>query len=245
MIRFFRSIRQRLLAQGRITRYLTYALGEIVLVMIGILLALQINDWNEQRKLRTAEIKLLRNFESSLESDVESFVEYIEEYRTIHRSIRLLMTHMKADLPYHDSLDFHFLNSTAYWSPRVGQELFSTITSTDLNNISNDSLKKEIISYYTFAKTDFDMKIAKYSAVIDNASLQLFNTRFDGLWNVNDRAMIPHDYETLKRDKPYNYFLASLDQQIYWLVESPLKQAKGRAEKLLRMIDEDLKRLEQ
>ncbi len=52
MIRFFRSIRQSLLAQGGITRYLIYALGEIVLVVIGILIALQINNWNERKKIQ-------------------------------------------------------------------------------------------------------------------------------------------------------------------------------------------------
>ncbi|RIV68393.1 DUF6090 family protein [Flagellimonas aequoris] len=50
MIRFFRTIRQRLLAQNRFTKYLVYATGEIVLVVIGILIALQINNWNEERK---------------------------------------------------------------------------------------------------------------------------------------------------------------------------------------------------
>ena len=50
MIKFFRKIRQRLLTEGKVTRYLLYALGEIVLVVVGILIALQINNWNEQRK---------------------------------------------------------------------------------------------------------------------------------------------------------------------------------------------------
>ena len=50
MIKFFRNIRQKLIAQGKTTNYLKYAIGEIVLVVIGILIALQINDWNEERK---------------------------------------------------------------------------------------------------------------------------------------------------------------------------------------------------
>ncbi|WP_348719101.1 DUF6090 family protein [uncultured Algoriphagus sp.] len=50
MISFFRKIRQKLLTQNRVTRYLIYAFGEIFLVVIGILIALQVNNWKEKRK---------------------------------------------------------------------------------------------------------------------------------------------------------------------------------------------------
>ncbi len=49
MISFFRKIRQKLLQQNQVTRYLIYALGEIFLVVIGILIALQVNYWNQGR----------------------------------------------------------------------------------------------------------------------------------------------------------------------------------------------------
>ncbi len=49
MTSFFRQIRQKLLSQNRVTRYIAYALGEIFLVTIGILIALQVNTWNENR----------------------------------------------------------------------------------------------------------------------------------------------------------------------------------------------------
>lgn len=50
MIKRFRNIRHTLLNEGKTSRYLKYAIGEIVLVVIGILIALQINNWNEDRK---------------------------------------------------------------------------------------------------------------------------------------------------------------------------------------------------
>ncbi len=53
MIKFFRNIRKKLLAEGKTTNYLKYAIGEIVLVVIGILIALQINNWNENRKFNS------------------------------------------------------------------------------------------------------------------------------------------------------------------------------------------------
>ena len=50
MIKFFRKIRQGLLSEGKTAQYLKYALGEVVLVVIGILIALQINNWNQSNK---------------------------------------------------------------------------------------------------------------------------------------------------------------------------------------------------
>jgi hypothetical protein len=60
MIKFFRKIRQRLLSESKFSKYLLYAIGEIVLVVIGILIALQINNWNEQRKEGHEEQKVLK-----------------------------------------------------------------------------------------------------------------------------------------------------------------------------------------
>ena len=59
MIKFFRKIRQKLLSENKFSKYLIYAIGEIVLVVIGILIALQINNWNEHRKDKATEHTLL------------------------------------------------------------------------------------------------------------------------------------------------------------------------------------------
>ena len=62
MIKFFRKIRYDLMRQNKTGKYFKYAVGEIILVVIGILIALQINTWNENRKLRNEELKILQNF---------------------------------------------------------------------------------------------------------------------------------------------------------------------------------------
>ena len=59
MIKFFRHIRQALIMENKTSKYFKYAIGEIVLVVIGILIALQINNWNEQRKNQRTEKELL------------------------------------------------------------------------------------------------------------------------------------------------------------------------------------------
>lgn len=59
------------MTENKFTKYLVYATGEIVLVVIGILIALQINKWNEKEKLIVEEVKFLENFKQSLLADIE------------------------------------------------------------------------------------------------------------------------------------------------------------------------------
>jgi uncharacterized membrane protein YgaE (UPF0421/DUF939 family) len=68
MIKFFRKIRQKMLTENKFSKYLIYAIGEIVLVVIGILIALQINNWNAERKVEKEEIGILNNLLESLYS---------------------------------------------------------------------------------------------------------------------------------------------------------------------------------
>ena len=72
MIKFFRRIRQQLLSQNRFSKYLIYAIGEIVLVVIGILIALSINNWNEEKKLRKLERTYLTGILDDLKTDTTS-----------------------------------------------------------------------------------------------------------------------------------------------------------------------------
>lgn len=67
MIKFFRRIRQHLLTENKFSKYILYAIGEIVLVVIGILIALQINNWNEGRKDQAEAIKILKKLQSEFE----------------------------------------------------------------------------------------------------------------------------------------------------------------------------------
>lgn len=85
MIKFFRHIRQRLLSESKFSKYLLYAIGEIILVVIGILIALQINNWNESRKERFAEQKILKQLHKEYTQNLKQLDEKI--------SMRHKMTH--------------------------------------------------------------------------------------------------------------------------------------------------------
>ena len=94
MIKFFRKIRQKLLSENKIGKYLTYAIGEIVLVVIGILIALQINNWNENRKQQIklqqiyheilADLKRERDYANFIinkfEGQRKAYTDYLESF---------------------------------------------------------------------------------------------------------------------------------------------------------------------
>ena len=71
MIKFFRRIRKRLINENQISKYLIYALGEIILVVIGILIALQINNWNIYNKLKVEEETIIHEMERNIASNIE------------------------------------------------------------------------------------------------------------------------------------------------------------------------------
>jgi len=70
MIKFFRKIRQKLLSENKFSKYLIYAIGEIVLVVIGILIALQINNWNEDKKGKVELNQYLSSLKENIQSDI-------------------------------------------------------------------------------------------------------------------------------------------------------------------------------
>ena len=75
MIRFFRSIRQDLINENKTVKYLKYAIGEILLIVIGIMIAVQIGSWSEQRKLNQNRLELIEN----LKSDFQIYLTRLEE----------------------------------------------------------------------------------------------------------------------------------------------------------------------
>ena len=88
MIKFFRHIRQRLLTENKFSKYLLYAIGEIFLVVVGILIALQINNWNELRKTHLQDLEFLNNLKVELSIDIAALTAKITEYQEINSNIR-------------------------------------------------------------------------------------------------------------------------------------------------------------
>ena len=148
MIKFFRHIRQRLLAESKFSKYVVYAIGEIVLVVIGILIALQINNWNEKRKLAAYEEILLSQLRQDLKRNVEDLELNISLQQKTIRSTDILLRHMQTKRPYHDSLETHFANVGLWTKFIVNAGAYKTIESRGLDMISNVKLRDLVFRIY-------------------------------------------------------------------------------------------------
>lgn len=147
MIKFFRHIRKSLLMENKTGKYFKYAIGEIVLVVIGILIALSINNWNDQRLERTQEIKYLKNIKSDLSKDLINLDRQLSIRKEKHKGSSKLISQINGtaitDL---DELIFNVVNSIMEERFTPNNSTYNELNSSgNLNIISNDSIKSLIM----------------------------------------------------------------------------------------------------
>ena len=143
MIKFFRKIRQNLLSEGNTGKYLKYAIGEIMLVVIGILIALQINNWNEQRKNRENERDLYQRIINDLKFDENKLNEKISYYKKdqfMHNRI-YQEAHGNSDID--SMIDLSTLRSAQPFDLIIKAN-YSDFT----NDINNDEIREKINDYF-------------------------------------------------------------------------------------------------
>ena len=94
MVQFFRKIRQRLLAENKVSKYLLYAFGEIILVVIGILIALGVNNWNQERQDRRSGDDLLVRIHRDLVKDTVDFNRAIMHNDALREDLKELLVEL-------------------------------------------------------------------------------------------------------------------------------------------------------
>jgi len=132
--------------------YLLYAIGEIALVVIGILIALQINNWNERQKLIDYENKMLNEVLEDLERDTAYLNRQLNRLQKMTKSVDILL---KAD-SYHDSLEVYLdIPSGVYFI--INQKAIETIRNYGQQIPLDDELRKTLDSYYQRAQFLVDL----------------------------------------------------------------------------------------
>lgn len=242
MAKVFRKIRQKLLKESKLKRYLVYAVGEIVLVVIGILIALQINTINQNQKKDKLEKVLLRQVRFEIEEAYEDIWRDAANLELGKQSHYTIKKFINQDLPYTDSLcfDFYWLKRDEYIYPTSAA--YSRIKEQGLDIVKNDTIRVFLQSLYEghFPRlTKENTSIPDISEVFNEYYLNAFKPNADlslefyfELANdtVNKRVYSDVSYRYPKTDTevneeytigyvPLNFELLKKDPKFHMLLE--------------------------
>lgn len=150
MIKFFRKIRQNLLMENKTSKYFKYAIGEIVLVVIGILIALQINNWNNNRIEKQFETQILKEISKSIKNDIRRNKAILNKRVLPKKSaIEKLIKNLNSSSMESDSILYSYFNKI-----RQGVTFtydngpYESLKSAGLVKIKNDSLRSRLVNLY-------------------------------------------------------------------------------------------------
>lgn len=206
MLRFFRKMRKALIPENRFGRYFFYAVGEIFLVVIGILIALQVNNWNEQRKDRIQERNFLVRLEAEVSSDIENISNSIHANKSRMQRARFLMASINQSQLAEDSATY-FIQSIEYAgytnNPVVSDNTFEEIKSSGkLSLIRNEKLRSAIQKYYSWTS-----ERGQYHFILQDNQLNYLHER--------QGILSPSQQINMGSFTPSDHYSASEAKQVY------------------------------
>lgn len=246
MIKFFRRIRQNLLIENKTGNYFKYAIGEIILVVIGILIALSINSWNESRKnLAKKEIllKALRiEFTDNLKQ-LDTVLYYDNKVlKTIRRFIKL-DTDNSVEMT-NDSMPNWFQNSSFRWTfnPLNGA-LRSGISSGEIHLINNDSLANLLFGWQDFVSDAKEGEVRTIASLVASKSITeryIRNMDYRNSYLPElGKSKFLSDYQSLFRDPLFEDYLT----ERYLSMNEVLNElilVKKKNKLIIRLINKEL-----
>ena len=240
MIKFFRKIRYNLMETGKTGKYLKYAIGEIILVVIGILIALSINNWNENRKLQSEELNLLADIKTNLDvtllelqNDTISNGKDVYQYHKIEKYI-------ENDLPYAIELDSAFGHLTFWNSPYITSTAYNSLQTKGVDIIKNKNLRNDIVEMFEVKlKTlmhDYDKSEWNLS---ENVVTPFFSKHIRRLNESSLFMARPNDFESLKTNEEFLNILSMIIRQRIRGIEFYSEAMEGMHQ-LISDIDKEL-----
>ena len=166
--------------QNKTGKYLKYAIGEIVLVVIGILIALQINNWNELNKERASEKIILNEIRDNLKFDLKDFESNIANLQNKAISSKSILKILESNSDYNDSIGYFFFYLKTYPHFSNKSNGYNLLQSKGLDIIQNDSIRKSITDLYEdryqYLKT-YEKERIDYNNSLENKVSPYYGTR--------------------------------------------------------------------
>lgn len=239
MIKFFRNIRKNLLNEGKTTKYFKYAVGEIILVVFGILIALQINNWNEARLENNREKITVQNLHTEFREnlrDLDSIHTILT--RTIKATENIFGKFKEGELQDTNEIDslLNYVIESPSWKP-------SEFVLNDLQNSGglsklNDTELKIIL--FNWSRFYNELQETMGQSEVTNISLIQYIREHGSLRNVDSRSKaFPYGRSHLKMDNALLLqniqFENYIDDKLFVLKESETAytQAKILIQKIL------------
>ena len=247
MIKFFRKIRQNLLAEGKTGKYLKYAIGEIVLVVVGILIALSINNWNENRKEANFEIQILKSFKESLETDLSDIDANIHLHkRGLHAADSILGLLKSSASIQEDSLAMLFARVMLPTRFVHSTSAFESLKGKGVNIISNDNLQKKIVDVYDSQYSFFLLSEQDFVDQIMIGWRTIFPTRFVEAINYDlsssnlEGSLMPLDFDALKEDQEFLYYIKTIRNWTVIFIEFHYNQLRTNIVDLQNLVNNEI-----
>ncbi|PTM04717.1 MAG: hypothetical protein DA407_12835 [Bacteroidetes bacterium] len=247
MIKFFRHIRKSLLMENKTSKYFKYAIGEIILVVIGILIALQINNWNVEKNDNEYVSLMLKEIYYDLSDDYRIIYEGIEpRLRKMQLSINKIKEFMMNGKAPSDSIFMDY-----YKNMQIGISLtqrtgtFESLKLGGLNKLKNDSLRTMLLEFYESDIHRFVIFITEYDDYIYEkiGALEpdIFSFKFIA---INDSITVhkkyPKNNEYLHHQSLHKIF--NLIMEDAKNKEFRLAAFKKKYDKIMRMIERELEK---
>jgi len=253
MIKFFRKIRQNMIRENKVSKYMLYAIGEIVLVVIGILIALSINNNNETRKAREKELNYLTNIKSDLKLNINEIKNYIDiRTKRITSANNVIEYFEGKPLTNLNEFNSDIVNIYTWRKFYQINNTFQELTNSgNLALISNDSIKNTLLNIETlYKKLKYEEEHFRYDAevmlyepsyeildlnpIVKNYTYQMSNGRAGK--NVN---LPKANFELmLKELKQKNGFVMASYE--FTFMNAQLKEMKSKCEDLIEIINIEL-----
>jgi len=238
MINFFRRIRKNLADDNKPLKYMRYAIGEILLVVVGILIALSINNWNEERKDRVKEREVLEDIMNNLNRNNELIQNSLVKINKIDKSSDIVISVIRSKKPYSDTLDLHFFESTRSGGLLfpLSSEGYESIKNAGFDIIRSDSMKDKILELFEISYKRIKEKTQwtnERSREFDNYLFTIFKVEMPS-------RLTPLNYNQILNDTRYLSLVVDMKSQRSWYTEDIL-DCLSQSEELIQLIKDELK----